>query len=142
MKGQRSVPAIAASMLLALGGCADLPLVPDSDGAEQRGPDVTTNVPLARPGAEAAIHDVITRVLPVLERGGPTAALERALLQILDRLEARDAAGFQYALGEVGLVLEGYEQGAAAEFAPDVDVVRLALGALAGQGSQPGPGTH
>jgi hypothetical protein len=142
MKSQRSVPAVAASMLLALGGCADLPVVPDLDDAEPGGPDVTTYAPLARPGVEPAILDVITRVLPALERGGSTAALERALLEILDRIEARDAAGVEYALGEVGLVLDRYEQRAAEEFAPDLDVVRLALAALPGQGTVPGQEPH
>ena len=81
--------------------------------------------------AAVAIEDALERVLPAVEAGGSTEALDAGLRKLLSQLEGAGSAGLVRALTEVRKAVDKYQARAGEEYQADIGVVQLALDAVA-----------
>ena len=116
-------------MALATTACADATV--GVDPAATISAAVATDR-LASAAALVAMHDVIARVLPALESGGSTTALQTGLTQVASQLSGGGGTGLKRALAEADKALKKYQQYAKPEFHPDVAAISLALAAVNG----------
>ena len=81
--------------------------------------------------ATIAIEDAIERVLPALEEGAPTDALEAGLRQLQAQLESGKGRGLRRALAELQEAIDALQTRADKEYQADIGVVQLALETVA-----------
>jgi hypothetical protein len=116
-------------MALAITTCAD-----PTTGVDP-GPPISaaTGADLLAPAAAlalVAIQDVMARILPALESGGPTDAIRTGLSQVATQLSAGGGLGLKRAVAEADKALKKFQRNAGLEFHPDADAISLTLAAV------------
>jgi hypothetical protein len=123
---------LAAATAVAAGGCAErsLPSEPGAaPGLVAPADDATTSVDASVALATVAIDDALDRVIPAFERKETADALHDAFDHVADALERGDAKLAKH-VADAAELLSKVAARAPAHWGPELDALRLALGAV------------